>query len=248
MGIALLLAAAAVALPHQVHVRPDLRPVPILMYHVIAAPPAGAPFPGLYVAPRELRAEADWLASNGYDAVTLERVWLARHGRATLPRKPVVLSFDDGYRSDASVALRVLGAHRWPGVLNLEVANLKPVWGTRPGEVRALIRAGWEIDAHTLTHPDLTTLDPARLRREVAGSRAAIRREFDVPVLFFCYPSGRYDAAVEQAVRRAGFVGATTERYGLDTATADQFALDRIRVNGGEGAAGLAASLRALGD
>jgi peptidoglycan/xylan/chitin deacetylase (PgdA/CDA1 family) len=248
VGIALLLAAAAAAIPHSVHVRPDLRPVPILMYHVIASPPAGARFPELYVAPSEFRAEVDWLAANGYRGVTLDRVWLARHGRATLPRKPIVLSFDDGYRSDATVALRILRAHHWPGVLNLEVANLKPVWGTRPGEVRALVRAGWEVDAHTLTHPDLTALDPAQLWHQVDGSRVAIRREFHVPVRFFCYPSGRFDGAVEADVRKAGFVGATTETLGLDTVHEDPFALDRIRVNGDEGAAGLAESLHALGD
>jgi peptidoglycan/xylan/chitin deacetylase (PgdA/CDA1 family) len=248
VGIALLLAAALAAAPQPVHVRPDLRPVPILMYHVLAPPPSSAPYPGLYVAPAEFRAEVDWLAAHGFTGVTLDHVWQARHGEARLPRKPVVLSFDDGYRSDTTVALPVLRAHRWPGVLNLEVANLKPVWGARPGEVRRLIAAGWEIDAHTLTHPDLTTLGATELWRQVEGSRAAIRLEFHVPVSFFCYPSGRYDQAVEDAVRRAGFLGATTTSEGLWSAHGDPFALERIRVNGGEGAAGLAASLRALGD
>lgn len=243
MGIALLLAAALAAVPQQVHVRPDLRPVPILMYHVLAAPPASAPYPALYVPPREFAAQVDWLAAQGYRAVTLDRVWLARHGRATLPRKPIVLSFDDGYLSDVTVALPVLRRRGWPGVLNLEVANLKPVWGTRPAGVRRLIRAGWEIDAHTLTHPDLTTVGPTELWRQVDGSRVAIRRAFHVPVDFFCYPSGRYDAAVEDAVRRAGFLGATTTASGLFTVAGDPYAMPRIRVNGGEGAAGLAASL-----
>ena len=51
-------------------------------------------------------------------------------GAAPLPPKPIVLSFDDGYLSDVKVALPDLKARGWPGVLNLEVANLKPVWGT----------------------------------------------------------------------------------------------------------------------
>ena len=82
-----------------------------------------------------------------------------------------MLTFDDGYLSDVQDALPVLKARHWPGVLNLEVANLKPVWGIRPPGVRKLLAAGWELDAHTLTHPDLTKVDAARLREEVTGSR-----------------------------------------------------------------------------
>jgi peptidoglycan/xylan/chitin deacetylase (PgdA/CDA1 family) len=215
------------------------------MYHVIAPPLPGAPYPDLYVKPADFRGQVAWLAAHGYHAVTLRRVYDYWRGKRALPRKPVVLTFDDGYHSDFTVALPTLRARRWPGVLNLEVRNLQPVWGTRPGMVRALIAAGWEIDAHTLTHPDLTTVDPAELRRQVAGSRAAIRRLFHQPVDFFCYPSGRYDAAVVAAVRDAGFLGATTETEGL--ARPDSlYTLDRVRVDGSDGVSGFAAKLEAL--
>ena len=56
-----------------------------------------------------------------------------------------------------------------------------------------MMRDGWEIDAHTLTHPDLTTVDAARLRREVAGLSPLAARAFGVPVDFFAYPAGRYN-------------------------------------------------------
>jgi peptidoglycan/xylan/chitin deacetylase (PgdA/CDA1 family) len=221
---------------------PHNAPVPILMYHVLAPALPGAPYPDLYVKPADFRAQVAWLAAHGYHAVTLRQVYDYWHGVHALPRKPVVLTFDDGYHSDFTVALPTLRARRWPGVLNLEVRNLQPVWGTRPGMVRKLIAAGWEIDAHTITHPDLTTVGPAELRFQVAGSRAAIRRRFHVPVDFFCYPSGRYDDAVVAAVRAAGFLGATTETEGF-ARPGSLFTLDRVRVNESDGVAGLAAKL-----
>jgi peptidoglycan/xylan/chitin deacetylase (PgdA/CDA1 family) len=221
---------------------PHDAPVPILMYHVLAPPLPGAPYPDLYVKPADFRRQVAWLAAHGYHAVTLRRVYDYWRGKRALPRKPVVLTFDDGYHSDFTVALPTLRARGWPGVLNLEVRNLRPVWGTRPGMVRKLVAAGWEIDAHTLTHPDLTTLDPAELRRQVAGSRAAIRRLFHVPVDFFCYPSGRYDDAVVAAVREAGFLGATTTEEGF-ARPGSPYTLARLRVDGGDGVAGLAAKL-----
>jgi peptidoglycan/xylan/chitin deacetylase (PgdA/CDA1 family) len=240
---ALAVGAAVLAFPAQAGNR--LQPVPILMYHVLTAPPANAPYPNLYVRPANFAAEVAWLAGHRYHAITLQRVFDSWRGAAQLPSKPIVLSFDDGYLSDVKTALPDLKAQRWPGVLNLEVANLKPVWGIRPPGVRKLIVAGWEIDDHTLTHPDLTKVDAARLRDEVAGSRLAIRKRFHVPVNFFCYPAGRYNAAVVAAVQMAGYLGATTTNYGLAKPN-DLFTLARVRVDGSDGVRGLAGKLAAL--
>ena len=228
--------------PHPKRVRrpkgPHDAPVPILMYHVLANPLPNAPYPQLYVRPADFAAQVRWLAAHGYHAVSLRRVYDFWRGRRVLPPKPIVLSFDDGYHTDFTVALPVLRARHWAGVLNLEVRNLEPVWGTRPGMVKKMIAAGWEIDAHTLTHPDLTTVSPDRLKQEVAGSRQAIGRRFGVPVDFFCYPSGRYDDAVVAAVKAAGYLGATTTNEGLATPR-DLFTLNRVRVSGTDGVAGL---------
>jgi peptidoglycan/xylan/chitin deacetylase (PgdA/CDA1 family) len=108
-----------------------------------------------------------------------------------------------------------------------------------------MIAAGWEIDAHSLTHPDLTTLDAAALQREVAGSRAAIQKAFGVPVDAFCYPAGRFDATVEAAVRAAGYRAATTELPGAATPAQDRFALSRIRVDAADGVDAVLAKVRA---
>ena len=96
--------------------------------------------------------------------------------------------------------------------------------------MRGLVRAGWEIDDHTLTHPDLTTLDAAGLHREIFVSRAIIQRLTGQRVSFFCYPSGAYDATVVSAVRQAGFLGATTTNEGLATRT-EPYTLPRVRVH-----------------
>ena len=172
MRVLLLLVGAALllALPGAGG-EPRLQPVPILMYHVVTTAPANAPYPELYVSRADFAGQVAWLAAHGYHAVTLQRVFDSWRGAARLPAKPVVLSFDDGYLSQVRNALPILKARHWPGVLNLEVRNLQPVWGIRPPGIRKLLAAGWELDAHTLTHPDLTKVGPKQLRDEVAGSR-----------------------------------------------------------------------------
>jgi peptidoglycan/xylan/chitin deacetylase (PgdA/CDA1 family) len=214
-------------------------PIPILMYHVIGTAPAGAPYPGLYVPRAEFASQVSWLAAHGYHAVTLDHVYDAWKVGAPLPSKPVVFTFDDGYVEDLTAALPVLHARSWPGVLFLRVGNLDPP------RVHVLRRAHWEIDAHTFNHVDLTTEDAAQLRHDVAGSREWIRRVFHVPCDFFSYPSGRYDTAAVAAVRSAGYRGAVTTTFGFASPKQGMFTLDRVRVSGGDGAAGLASALRA---
>jgi peptidoglycan/xylan/chitin deacetylase (PgdA/CDA1 family) len=216
-------------------------PVPILFYHVINRPPPGTPEPELWVSPQDFAAQVAALAGRGYHAVTLQQVYDAWHHGGLLPSKPIVFSFDDGYHSQYSNALPILRSRGWPGVLNLEVKLLAT--DLRPPEVRAMIAAGWEVDAHTFTHPDLTTLSADRLRQEVAGSREAIRRRFGVPVNFFCYPAGSFDPAVVAAVRSAGYLGATTTQPGLASPVSSPFELRRVRVNGSDGVGGMERSL-----
>lgn len=113
--------------------------------------------------------------------------------------------------------------------------------------VRRLIAAGWEIDAHSLTHADLPSLSGAALTREVSGSRREIHRRFGVLPRFFCYPAGRYDVEAIAAVRAAGFEGATTTELGLASPYAGPFTLARVRISRGDGAAGLARKLASHG-
>lgn len=219
--------------------------VPILMYHVLNDPPEDAPFPELYVRPDDFVAQMRWLERNGYHAVTLRAVWDHWREGTPVPRKPVVISIDHGYRSTVLVAVPELRRRGWPAVVNLALHSLDVPGGLRSGQVRELIEAGWEIDAHSLTHADLTTVDDRRLRLEVAGSRKEIQHRFGVPVDFFCYPSGRHDERVVAAVRRAGFLGATTTLDGL--ADRDEpFTLRRVRVNRSDGLAGFVSRLEGL--
>lgn len=219
--------------------KPYTGPVPILEYHVLGRPRTEVPYPDLYVPRASFRKQMDWLDRQGYEAVTLEQVEEAWYHGGTLPPKPMVLSFDDGYRPQYTFALPTLRKHGWPGVLNLKAEGSD----LYESNVEAMLAAGWELAAHTIHHSDLTTLEGAALEEEVAGSRKILQREFGVPVKDFCYPSGRFDETVVAAVKAAGYVGATTEIPGF--ATRDHpFELARIEVLGSWNVEDLASALR----
>ena len=166
----------------------------------------------------------------------------------TLPARPIVLSFDDGYRSHVTAALPILAAHGWPGVLNLDLSNLAPAWGIPSAGVRRLIAAGWEVDAHSMTHADLSAASGPTLAREVAR-------------LATCHPPPVRDhATVLLLPRRALRRGSASQpskppgsreprrpSFGLASPNAGRFTLARVRVDRGDGAAGLARKLAAFG-
>jgi peptidoglycan/xylan/chitin deacetylase (PgdA/CDA1 family) len=202
-------------------------PVPILLYHHVAK----APRDPLYVSPRLFRRHVAALERAGYTAVTLEQAWRHWEEGAPLPPKPVVLSFDDGYADQYTAAAKILRARRWPGVLNLQTGRLGTRGGLSRRQVRRMLRDGWELGAHSITHADLVGLGAERLEQEVAGSRRILRRAFPgEPVAFFCYPYGRFDDAVVAAVRAAGFAGATTTRRGAASPADGAYTLDRMVV------------------
>ena len=214
---------------------PGTEPVPILMYHVIAAPPPGAPFPGLYVEPAEFAEQMQALKDAGWHAVTLDQVqayW--RHGVSLGAGKPIVLSFDNGYNSQYTQALPVLRRLGWVGDENIQLSGLPPSQGgLGRQQIRGLLAAGWELDTQGISHADLVTLDSEQLHYQVAVARRTLQRRYGIPVNWFCYPSGDYDPTVVEAVKTAGFIGSTTVVPGWAHPSDDPYSLHRLRVLGG---------------
>ena len=221
-------------------------PIPILMYHVIGDPGAGQPNVSLFVSGTEFQAQMSWLAKHGYHGITLQQAYDYWRHAVAVPPKPIVISFDDGYLGQYTHGFPVLQRLRWPGVLNLKLGNVGK-GGIEKSEVKKLVAAGWEIDSHTITHPNLRLVGAAQLHTEVFDSRARLKKLFGVPVNFFCYPSGQFDATVVAAVKSAGYLGATTTVPGVASPKEGMFTLDRIRIDRGDGAGGLAAKLSSGG-
>jgi peptidoglycan/xylan/chitin deacetylase (PgdA/CDA1 family) len=205
------------------------------MYHVIAPPPPGAPFPGLYVPADEFAAQMQALKAAGWVAVTLDQLrayW--QHGSRLPPGKPIVLTFDNGYHSQYAAALPVLRRLGWVADENIQLIGLPPSQGgLTDDEVRAMIDAGWELDTQGISHADLITLDGSQLHYQVATAREILRKRYGVPVNWFCYPSGHYNATVVDAVKAAGFAGSTTVVPGWAGPSSDSYTLPRLRVLGG---------------
>jgi peptidoglycan/xylan/chitin deacetylase (PgdA/CDA1 family) len=224
--------------------------VPVLMYHVIAPPPPGAPYPGLYVDPDEFQAQMEALKAAGWHSVTLDqlRAYWTR-GVPLGPGKPVVLTFDNGYHSQYVNALPILKRLGWVADENIQLTGL-PVsqGGLTDAQIKGMIAAGWELDTQGISHADLVAITPSELHYQVTIARQELRKRFGVPVNWFCYPSGHYNAAVIDEVKAAGFVGSTTVIPGWAAPSSDPYRLPRLRVLRGTSPTALLAQIAAARD
>lgn len=220
----------------------------ILMLHHVEPQPLQPPplHPDSYVSPAELGRWLDDLARHGYRTWTLAAA-VERHRRGeALPRKSVVLTFDDACRCFAEHALPELARRAMTATLFAVASELGGTnrWDVEAGERRERLLAGdelarlaaqgIEIGCHGLTHRDLTGLDAATLTAEVEGSRRLLEAAIDRPVASFCYPYGRLDAAGRAAVEHAGYTAAVAIHRHPGAAARDLFALERFPVRPGE--------------
>lgn len=221
---------------------------PILMYHVINPPPAGAKFPGLYVPREEFAEQMEALEKAGYRGVTMDQMLANWTSGVPLPAgKPIVVSFDNGYLSQLTNAMPVLRRLGWVGVENIQLTGLPPSQGgLSRAQVSELVAGGWELDTQGISHADLIALSPSALHEQVVVAREELQRRYHVPVNWFCYPSGHYNTAVIAELKAAGYVGSTTVVPGWASPSQDAYRLPRLRVLGGTSGPELVSEIAAI--
>ena len=201
----------------------------VVTYHSISAGP-----PPLAVWPRQFEAHLDAFEAAGYEAVSLNGLVEAFKGDGRLPDRCFVLTFDDGYRDFVDAALPILERRGLEATLFVTAAaDRSGLEGGAAGPLVAfedlseLAGRGVEIGAHSVSHPDLTTLGDDELGHELRRSRDVLEHHTRRPVEHFAYPYGFYDARVREATG-AVFRSAVTTRLVLAGPGADVLALPRL--------------------
>lgn len=217
------------------------------MYHRIdlVKPALPAITQRLTVDPSVFAAQMRWLKQHGYHAVSQRQLFEALEHGATLPPKPVMITFDDGYRDVLGKASPILERLAMPAtayVITSRISGGDPSFLTW-GNLRALEHRGVTIGSHTVHHLELPSLSDADALAELRDSRAMLEQRLGHPVQWFAYPAGAEDARAVALVRQAGYVLAVTTRPGSKQSAADPLELHRYEVLDSTGVAGLAAML-----
>ncbi len=211
--------------------------VPILMYHYISVPPANADSirRGLSVGPDVFRAHLVTLREQGFTSITLTDLAYAIDMGTPLPPKPIVITFDDGYRDNYTNAYPILKEEGFVGTFFVftkpveERNNDYVTWEM----VKEMQEGGMEIGSHTLTHADLPGKSEARIQRELQESRRILEEKLGIEVRTLAYPYGEYDSGVAHLARQAGYWIAVTTEGGTIHGQNNIMTLERVRVTGG---------------
>ena len=207
--------------------------VPVLIYHHVKwlKPGDNAIERGLTILPDQFEAELRLLARSKYHTIDAAQLVAYLQSGRPLPTKPVALTFDDGYIDVFRTAYPELRRWHMTATFFIVPGFLDTPRYMSWSQVLDMARHGMDIEAHSMTHPDLTTVPAARLRLEVTVSRQELEQRLHRSVRVFAYPYGAYNAAVLRAVAAAGYRAAFTTRQGWWASRDQMLTLPRVYVD-----------------
>lgn len=211
--------------------------VPILMYHYIRVNPVATDQVGfnLSVTPSDFEQQMQYLATQGYNGTDAYTVARALVKQLSLPSKPVVITFDDGYRDFYTYAFPILKKY------NLH-AEIYIITGFVGGDnymtwdmLKEIRDSGLvTIGSHTVNHLYLTSFPWDQVQNQLTSSKQTLESILGITITDFCYPYGAVNNDVAAAVKNAGYIDATTTAFGNNHYPGEDLAMPRVRVGGGE--------------
>ena len=220
--------------------------VPILMYHEVTPTPVER-YRKYTLTPAELTSQLAWLRSRGYESVDLDAVHAAFIGERSLPRRPVVITFDDGSRDCLQHAVPALLAHGFTATFFIVGGLVGSTTRWLPADVglelptadwpmlRDAEREGMRCEAHSVTHPRLARVDDDQARVELVRGRELLEQGLGHPVRHLAYPYGSNSPRTRELAGDAGYLTACTTHEALATARDDLLGLPRVPILGTEG-------------
>ena len=199
----------------------------ILMYHYVRVVDAKADPLGyrLSVNPTEFDHQLTFLQQLGYHAMAMKDVIGAK-----VDTRAMVLTFDDGYEDFYTTAYPILKKHGMTATVYIITGKIGDQYMTWD-QLNELKSAGFEIGAHTVTHPNLSKLSETQQKQQIDESKATLESKLGITVNTFAYPSGKYNDTTVNLVKEAGFQTAVTTQPGaITTNTNTPLLLSRYRM------------------
>ena len=205
---------------------------PVVMYHHVQklTGDPGKAWLRYTVSPEEFEKQADWLEEHGYQTVTAKRLCEAVSEGAPLPAKPVALTFDDGWACCYTTVFPILRQHEMVATFFVYPAGIGSPGYLTWDNLREMQAAGMDVQAHSVTHPNLKAIAASDALREITRCREQIGEQLGEEPEVFAYPFGEYDAKLMEMVKSAGYLGAFSTDPGTTFDDAGVYKLPRVLV------------------
>lgn len=232
--------------------------VPILMYHRVAPRDDGPASLAQYrVTPEAFEAQLTWLRQNGYTGISPADLASAMEEGRAIPGRPVLLTFDDGYRDFATTAWPLLQHHGLSATVAVVTGKMGGVadWDEKFGtpaplmtweELQHVAAQGADVASHSATHRAFPSLSAEEVLKEAVLSAQAIERTTGSLPDTLIYPYGSYDRLSGRACELAGYRLGLGTASGIATLLADPMQMPRVEVSGFDDIGAFAARLTAV--
>ncbi len=191
--------------------------VPILVYHHIGPlHPAATPNLKSFSMGEEMfEKQMAYLQSKNYTTISFEQLNNHLLYNANLPKKPVIISFDDAWENQYIYALPLLQKYGFTATFFIPTKNLGHSHVLSWDEIKKIDQAGMVIGSHTETHPFLDKITDEESRKEIIDSKKIIEENLGKTIYDFAYPYGAYNNHAIQIVKEAGYRTARTTDAGI---------------------------------
>ncbi|MBE6053597.1 MAG: polysaccharide deacetylase family protein [Clostridium sartagoforme] len=201
--------------------------IPILMYHSISD---ADPNNNLLIPIKQFESEVKWLNENGFTPMLLGDVVKA-YNTGYVPKKPVAITFDDGYADNYSEAYRILKENNMKGTFFIITNNTdKDSFYMNSDMLKEMNNNGMGIENHTSRHIEFTNISREDKIAIIKEGQDALKEKVGIDSKFLCYPVGRYDEETIEVEKELGIEAAVTTEYGVSTLNDGLHSLKRIRM------------------
>lgn len=191
-------------------------------------------FSSLSITPRDFDNQMAFLKKNGFETISLEQLRGVLAGEEVdLPERPLIITFDDGYRDNYTNAYPILKKYGFTGVIFVITSFIdrKLPYYISWDMAKEMQESGViDIESHTVDHISMTELNDEKLRRELTESKKRIEEVLEKPAEYVAYPTGTYNLHIADIVRGCGYKGAFTIKYGNVDAMTNLYAIERLPV------------------
>lgn len=190
--------------------------VPILVYHIVrpAYPDDSAGVRALAQTPEVFETQMQYLTDAGYHPISFNNLENHFLYGTPLPTKPIILSFDDGWKDQIVYAFPILEKFHYRATFFVFTNAIGRKGFLTWDDLATLRDAGMTIGSHSKSHPFLIKIsDPAALADEISGSKRILEDHLGITVNEFAYPFGQYNAAIVEMVKKAGYLSARGDFY-----------------------------------
>ena len=209
-----------------INIAPEEVKIPILMYHSISD---DDPNNNLLVPPSMFEEQMAWLEANEFTAMDLDEA-LDSMETGKVPKRPVVITFDDGYSDNYTNAFPSLKNHGLKATFFVITDGVDDGYYMSSEMLKEMQSNGMSIQNHTANHLELDKLSREDAYDTIKRGQDFLRNNIGSDANYLCYPVGKYNSETIEIEKELGIKAATTTQGGISSIGDGLYQLKRVRI------------------